>query len=112
MLFRGVSQGHSHDDAVMFRKSHILVRQIMVGLGKRCCEYLCCAATEHETEESLGRLVNVVSESQPFADRGVGGPQDYWMVIHKIPLERTLLSPIAKPITARSSVVGAHGSTP
>ena len=74
MLLRSVAREHSHDDVVTFCESHILVGEVVVGLGERRGDYLPGAATEHKTKESLGCLVRVVGKCQTFIERGVGGP--------------------------------------
>ena len=74
MLLRGVAREHSHDDVVTFCESHILVGEVVVGLGERRGDYLPDAATEHKTKESLGCFVRVAGKCQTFIERGVGGP--------------------------------------
>ena len=74
MLLRGVPRGHSHDDVVTFCESHILVGEVVVGLGERRGDYVPGAATEHETKEPLGCFVSVAGKYQTFIERGVGGP--------------------------------------
>ena len=46
MLLRGVPRDHSHDDVVTFCESHILVGEVVVGLGERRGDYVPGAATE------------------------------------------------------------------
>ena len=74
MLLPGVRQDHSHDEIVTFCESHILVREVVVGLGERCSDYGFGAATEHKTKKPLGCLVSVAGKCQTFIERGVGGP--------------------------------------
>ncbi len=40
MLLRGVPRDHSHDDGVTFCESHILVGEVVVGLGERRGDYV------------------------------------------------------------------------
>ena len=40
MLLRSVPQEHSHDHVVTFCESHMLVGEIVVGLGERCGDYV------------------------------------------------------------------------
>jgi hypothetical protein len=65
------------------------VGKIMVRLGKGPGDYLLGAATKHETEESLSRLVKVAGECQTLIERGFGGPQNYRVPIHMVFLSRT-----------------------
>ena len=74
MLLRGVPQDHSHDDVVTFCESHILVGEVVVGLGERRGDYVLRPATEHKTKEPLGCFVNVAGKFQTFIERGVGSP--------------------------------------
>ncbi len=74
MLLRGVPRDHSHDDVVTFCESHILVREVVVGLSERRGDYVRGAATEHKMKEPLGCLVKVAGTRQTFIERGVGGP--------------------------------------
>ncbi len=74
MLLRGVPRAHSHDDVVTFCESHILVGEVVVGLGERRGDYVAEAATEHKTQEPLGCLVSVAGKCKTFIERGVGGP--------------------------------------
>ena len=92
MLLRGVRQGHPHDDVVTFRESHILVGEVVVGLGERRGGYVRGTATEHKTKEPLGCFVDVAGKCQTFIERGVGGPEDYRMAIHMV-LPRRWLYP-------------------
>ena len=71
MLLRGVSQGHSHDDIVTFCESHILVGEVVVGLGERRGDYVLGAATEPKTKEPLGCFVSVASKSRPSSNVGL-----------------------------------------
>ncbi len=74
MLLGGVVREHPNDDVVTLCESHILVGEVVVGLGERRGDYVPGAATEHKTKEPLGCLVNVAGKHQTFIDRGVGGP--------------------------------------
>ena len=74
MLLRGVPRDHSHDDVVTFCKGHILVGEVVVGLGERSGDYVRSSATEHKTKEPLGCFVTVAGKCQTFIERGVGGP--------------------------------------
>ncbi len=74
MLLGGVGRVHPNDDVVTFCESHILVGEVVVGLGERRGEYVLGAATEHKTEESLGNFVSIAGKCQTFIERGVGGP--------------------------------------
>ncbi len=86
MLLRGIPRAHSHDDVVMFCESHILVGEVVVGLGECRGNYVLGAATEHKTKEPLGRLVKIAGKCQTFIERGVGGSQDYRMPIRISPI--------------------------
>ena len=74
MLLPGVARDHCQYDVVAFCESHILVGEVVVGLGERRGDYLPGAATEHKTKESLGCFVKVAGKCQTFIERGVGGP--------------------------------------
>ena len=74
MLLRSVSRDHSHDDVVTFCESHILVGEVVVGLGERRRDYVAGAPTEHKMHEPLGCFVKVAGKCQTFIERGVGGP--------------------------------------
>jgi hypothetical protein len=74
MLLRGVGTDHSHDDVVTLSESNILVGEVVVGLSERRGDYVCGAATEHKTKESLGYFVSVPGKCQTFIERGIGGP--------------------------------------
>ena len=74
MLLRGVPQEHSHDDLITFCESHMLVGEIVVGLGERRGDYVPGPGTEPNMKELLGGLVKVAGTCQTFIERGVGGP--------------------------------------
>ena len=74
MLLGGVARKHPNDDVVTLCESHILVGEVVVGLGKCRGDYVRGAATEHKTKEPLGCFVNVAGKCQTFIERGVGGP--------------------------------------
>ena len=74
MLLGGVAREHSNDDVVTLCESHILVGEVVVGLGKRRGDYVRGAATEHKTKEPLSCFVNVVGKRQTFIEPGVGSP--------------------------------------
>ena len=74
MLLGGVAREHPNDHVVTLCERHILVGEVVVGLGKRRGDYVPSAATEHESKESLGCFVNVAGKCQTFIERGVGGP--------------------------------------
>ena len=74
MLLRGVTRDHSYDDVVTFCESHILVGEVVVGLGERHGDYVPGAATEHKTKESISCFVKVAGICQTFIEREVGGP--------------------------------------
>ncbi len=74
MLLRGVHTDHSHDDVVTFCESHILVGEVVVGLGECRGDYVLGAATEPKTKETLSCFVSVAGKCQTFIERGVGGP--------------------------------------
>ena len=74
MPLGGVRRGHSHDDVVTFRERHMLVGEVVVGLGERRGDYVPGAATEHKTKEPLGCGVSVAGKRQTFIERGVGSP--------------------------------------
>ncbi len=74
MLLGGVAREHPNDDVVTLCESHILVGEVVVGLGKRRRDYLRGVASEHETKEPLGCFINVARKCQTFIQRGVGGP--------------------------------------
>ena len=74
MLLGGVGREHPHDDVVTFCESHMLVGEVVVGLGERRGNYVPGAATEHKTKEPLGCFVSVSRKYQTFIERGVGGP--------------------------------------
>ena len=74
MLLRGVVREHPNDDVVTLCESHILVGEVVVGLGKRRGDYVRGAPTEHKTKEALRCFVNVAGKCQTFIERGIGGP--------------------------------------
>ncbi len=74
MLLGGVAREHPNDDVVTLCESHILVGEVVVGLGERRGDYVPGAATEHKAKEPLGCFVNVAGKCQTFIERGVGGP--------------------------------------
>ncbi len=55
MLLGGVPSEHSHDDVFTFCESHILVGEVVVGLGERRGDYVIGAATEPKTKEPLAQ---------------------------------------------------------
>jgi len=84
MLLRGVARDHSHGDIVTFREGYVLVRQVVVGLGKRCSDYVPSPTTKHEAKESLSRFIEVVGKCQTIIKRGIGGPKGYRTFIHDV----------------------------
>ena len=71
MLLRGLPRGHPHDDVVTFCERHILVGEVVVGLGERRCDDVPGAATEHETKEPLGCGVSVAGKCRPSSNVGL-----------------------------------------
>ena len=61
----------------MFGKGYVLVGEIMVGLEVCRGDNVRDSATEHETEEALGCLVEVASKHQTFIEGGLGGSKEY-----------------------------------
>ena len=79
MFFGSVAGDHPHDNIVLFCEGYILVREVVVGMGKRCGNYLLGPTSEHEAEESLGGFIKVSGEGQTIIFRGIGWAKAYRM---------------------------------
>ena len=71
-------------DVVALGEGYILIREIVVGFGKCRGDDVRGPGAEHETEEPLGRHVNVAGKCYTFIERWVGGPQAYRIAIHMV----------------------------
>lgn len=82
MLLRRIAGSHSNDVVVSFGKDNVLVGVIMLRVAECRGDDVGESPTVHELNESLGYLVEVAGEYQPFFEGGLGGSKDDRMLVH------------------------------
>jgi len=74
--------GHAHDGVVIFGEDYVLEGVVVVGLGKHRGDDVGDVPAEHDTEEALGRFIEIAGKHQTLVEGGVGGSKDDRMLIH------------------------------